>query len=183
MKDRKPLILAAAFTTAFLSAYGSFMPAGHSLKESRGDGLLKLHNTHLNETIMVQYRNANGSYNRKALKEINHALRCRQTNKERKIRVDLLEMVDQIQDHFEAQRVDVISGYRSKQLNEYLWIIGRKVSRNSPHMYGQAMDIRLPGVKTALLRDYADSLNHRGGVGYYPSNQFVHVDVGMKRRW
>lgn len=133
--------------------------------------------------VTVQYRNANGSYDRKALKEINHILRCRQTNRERKIRVDLLEMVDQIQDHFEAAQVDVISGYRSKQLNEYLWIIGRKVSRNSPHMYGQAMDIRLPGVKTTLLRDYADHLNLKGGVGYYPSNQFVHVDVGMKRRW
>lgn len=182
MIRRKVFILAAS-ATAFVLAYGLATPSGHSLREIRGDGLLTLHNTHLNETVTVQYRNENGSYNRKALKEINHALRCRQTNKERKIRVDLLEMVDQIQDHFAAKRVDVISGYRSKQLNEYLWIIGRKVSRNSPHMYGQAMDIRLPGVKTAELRDYADNLNRKGGVGYYPSNQFVHVDVGMKRRW
>lgn len=182
MKHIKPSILFAS-GAAFLLAFGLGMPAGHGLRDMRGDGFISLYNTHLNESVTVQYRNVNGSYNRKALKEINHVLRCRQTNKERKIRVDLLEMVDQIQDHFGVSEVDVISGYRSKQLNEYLWIIGRKVSRNSPHMYGQAMDIRLPGVKTALLRDYADGLNLKGGVGYYPSNQFVHVDVGMKRRW
>src|SRR3990167_2829488 len=99
----------AAFATAFLLAYGFAMPSGHSIREIRGDGLLTLHNTHLNETVTVQYRNENGSYNRKALKEINHALRCRQTNKERKIRVDLVEMIDQIQDHFWAKEVDVIS--------------------------------------------------------------------------
>ncbi|MBI2339309.1 MAG: YcbK family protein [Deltaproteobacteria bacterium] len=179
----RQLSILAFFGAAFLLAYGFAMPAGHGFRDMRGDGLLTLHNTHLNETVTVQYRNPNGSYNRKGLKEINHALRCRQTNKERKIRVDLLEMVDQIQDHFGAKEVAVISGYRSKQLNEYLWLIGRRVSRNSPHMYGQAMDVRLPGVTTADLRDYADRLNRKGGVGYYPSNQFVHVDVGMKRRW
>ena len=180
---RRKFFILSTFVTVFLLTAFFVAPSSHGLRDIRGDGLITLHNTHLNETATVQYRNANGSYNRKGLKEINHVLRCRQTNKERKIRVDLLEMVDQIQDHFEAGQIDVISGYRSKQLNEYLWIIGRKVSRNSPHMYGQAMDIRLQGVKTALLRDYADNLNRRGGVGYYPSNHFVHVDVGMKRRW
>ena len=43
-------------------------------------------------------------------------------------------------------------------------------------MQAMAIDIRLPGIKTATLRDAALAL-HRGGVGYYASSEFVHVDV------
>ena len=49
-------------------------------------------------------------------------------------------------------------------------------------MQAEAIDIRLPGIPTADLRDAALRL-HRGGVGYYRSSDFVHVDVGRVRRW
>ncbi len=49
-------------------------------------------------------------------------------------------------------------------------------------MQAEAIDIRIPGIGTATLRDAALAL-HRGGVGYYPASQFVHVDVGRVRRW
>jgi uncharacterized protein YcbK (DUF882 family) len=49
-------------------------------------------------------------------------------------------------------------------------------------MKAMAIDIRLPGVSTRSLRDAALGL-HRGGVGYYAREQFVHVDVGRVRRW
>jgi uncharacterized protein YcbK (DUF882 family) len=49
-------------------------------------------------------------------------------------------------------------------------------------MLSKAIDIRVPGVPTARLRDVALSL-HEGGVGYYPVSQFVHVDVGPVRQW
>jgi uncharacterized protein YcbK (DUF882 family) len=45
-----------------------------------------------------------------------------------------------------------------------------------------AIDIRVPGVPTAELRDAALRLG-RGGVGYYAASDFVHVDVGRVRRW
>ncbi|MDZ4319271.1 MAG: DUF882 domain-containing protein [Phenylobacterium sp.] len=50
------------------------------------------------------------------------------------------------------------------------------------HMDGLAMDIRMPGVDLARLRDAAWRLQ-AGGVGYYPGSDFVHVDVGRVRRW
>ena len=56
------------------------------------------------------------------------------------------------------------------------------VAKHSQHMLGEAIDIRMPGVSTARLRDAALTL-HRGGVGYYPQSQFVHVDLGPVRRW
>jgi uncharacterized protein YcbK (DUF882 family) len=49
-------------------------------------------------------------------------------------------------------------------------------------MEGEAIDIRIPGVPTEKLRDAALRLG-RGGVGYYPASQFVHVDVGRVRHW
>jgi uncharacterized protein YcbK (DUF882 family) len=49
-------------------------------------------------------------------------------------------------------------------------------------MLAKAIDIRVPGVSTRLLDQAALSL-HAGGVGYYPTSQFVHVDVGPVRQW
>jgi len=49
-------------------------------------------------------------------------------------------------------------------------------------MQAEAIDIRLPGISTAVVRDAALKL-HRGGVGYYRVTDFVHVDVGRVRRW
>jgi Bacterial protein of unknown function (DUF882) len=49
-------------------------------------------------------------------------------------------------------------------------------------MEGHAIDLRVPGASTVQVRDAALSLR-AGGVGYYPINQFVHVDVGPVREW
>ena len=56
------------------------------------------------------------------------------------------------------------------------------VAKRSLHMDGQAIDIRVSGVPLADLRDAAWSLQ-AGGVGYYPREQFVHVDTGPVRHW
>jgi uncharacterized protein YcbK (DUF882 family) len=49
-------------------------------------------------------------------------------------------------------------------------------------MIGKAIDIRVPGVQLDHLRAAARSLR-LGGVGYYPSSNFVHVDTGRVRFW
>jgi uncharacterized protein YcbK (DUF882 family) len=49
-------------------------------------------------------------------------------------------------------------------------------------MQGMAMDIRVPGVELGQVRKAALALG-RGGVGYYPQSDFVHVDVGRVRQW
>ena len=80
------------------------------------------------------------------------------------------------------QTVHVISGYRSPKTNAALHERSDGVATHSLHMDGMAMDIRIPGVELAHLRDAALSLQ-RGGVGFYPGSDFVHVDVGRVRRW
>ena len=49
-------------------------------------------------------------------------------------------------------------------------------------MEGKAIDLRLPGVPLADLRDAALA-SRVGGVGYYPHDKFVHVDTGDVRSW
>jgi uncharacterized protein YcbK (DUF882 family) len=78
--------------------------------------------------------------------------------------------------------IQVICGYRSPQTNEFLRTHTSGVAKQSLHMSAEAIDIRLPGVKTSSLRDAALALG-RGGVGYYAASDFIHVDVGRVRRW
>jgi len=78
--------------------------------------------------------------------------------------------------------IDVICGYRSSWSNEFLRAHGHGVARHSLHMQAMAIDIRIPVVQTLAVRDAALAMR-RGGVGYYPKSDFVHVDVGRVRRW
>lgn len=45
-----------------------------------------------------------------------------------------------------------------------------------------AIDVRVPGLLLAQLRDRARRLRG-GGLGYYPRSDFVHIDVGRVRYW
>ena len=80
--------------------------------------------------------------------------------------------------------IDVVCGYRTPGSNEFLRTRGSHtgVAVHSLHMQAEAIDIRLPGIATARLRDAALHMQ-RGGVGYYRDSNFVHVDVGPVRRW
>jgi uncharacterized protein YcbK (DUF882 family) len=79
--------------------------------------------------------------------------------------------------------IDILSGYRSQETNDMLRASGTtNAAEHSQHIVAKAVDLRVPGVSATLLRDAAKSLD-AGGVGYYPSSQFVHVDVGPVRQW
>lgn len=76
----------------------------------------------------------------------------------------------------------VISGYRSPRTNAMLASRSSGVATGSLHLEGRAIDIRLPGVPLADLREAALSLR-AGGVGFYPASDFVHIDTGRVRTW
>ena len=76
----------------------------------------------------------------------------------------------------------VISGYRSPATNAMLNARSSGVAKHSYHMKGMAIDIRLPGYDLHKLHQAALALK-AGGVGCYPSSNFIHVDVGPVRRW
>ena len=81
-----------------------------------------------------------------------------------------------------ARPFQVISGYRSPATNEMLRHRSEGVAAGSLHMQGQAIDIRLADVPLDALRRAALTVR-RGGVGYYPASDFVHVDTGRVRTW
>lgn len=70
------------------------------------------------------------------------------------------------------------SGYRSHHTNERT----EGAARNSLHLYGKAVDIRVPGLPTDYLGRLLAAWR-AGGVGFYLNKQFIHVDVGRVRFW
>lgn len=147
-----------------------------------GDGRIALIDVHTGEAISVVYRDEDGHYNDSALEAIDYTLRCHGSGEEIPISLKLIELVDHIQDHYGADRINVVSGYRSKDYNTRLRRRLRRVARESLHIQGMAMDIKLPGVGKRDLGGFIKDLRS-GGVGVYRSSTFVHLDVGPVRHW
>src|SRR5260370_37823766 len=80
--------------------------------------------------------------------------------------------------------IEIVCGYRTPETNATLRQNSPQtgVAEHSQHMEGHAIDLRVPGVPTARLRDAALSLQ-AGGVVYYPVSQFVHVVVWPVSQW
>jgi uncharacterized protein YcbK (DUF882 family) len=77
----------------------------------------------------------------------------------------------------------ILSGFRTQETNDELRASHRtNAAEYSQHLYGRAIDIRIPGLTAAHLRNVALAMKV-GGVGYYPRGQFLHVDVGPVRHW
>jgi uncharacterized protein YcbK (DUF882 family) len=147
--------------------------------------VLSFFHTHTGERLKVAYC-CGGDYQRDGLQAVNHILRDFRVNETKAIEPRLLDLLYELGGTLGTdQPIHVISGYRSPQTNMMLRERGGAatgVASHSLHMVGQAIDIRVPGVRIAHLRDAARSLKI-GGVGFYPDLNFVHVDVGRVRYW
>ena len=141
--------------------------------------------THTREKMSIAYA-LNGQYQADALAKLNHLLRDFRTNEKKPIDPKLFDLLHELSATLGTDApFHIISGYRSPVTNSMLRQRGGShtgVATQSLHMVGKAIDIRLPDVKLKNLREAAASLK-RGGVGYYPSSNFVHVDTGRVRYW
>jgi uncharacterized protein YcbK (DUF882 family) len=143
---------------------------------------LSFYNTHTGETLKSVYWNQ-GIYLPQALTDINYILRDYRTEEVKEIDLDLLDVLFALRQKLESTApFSIISGYRSPETNTLLNSMSNGVVKNSLHLVGKAIDIRLPGYSLKALQRAAIDLR-RGGVGYYPSSDFVHVDVGRIRYW
>jgi len=146
---------------------------------------LSFFNTHTGERLRVTYC-CDGRYRPEALRQINHILRDFRLGEVKEMDVNLLDLLSDLSLRLGSDEpFHVISGYRSPRTNAMLRARGGAVTGvagGSLHMVGKAIDIRVPGVKLDRLRAAALSLK-RGGVGYYPDSDFVHVDTGRVRFW
>lgn len=108
--------------------------------------------------------------------------RCRFTDEPAEHPAALIAGVIAAADRFEALQIHVISGFRHPKFNLMLTKKGREAARDSQHTRSQAIDFSLPGVDASALYKYALK-QWKGGVGYYPVSQFVHLDTGKRRTW
>jgi len=149
---------------------------------SAGPRVLSFDHLHTGERLAIEYFR-DGSYLPDALGSINHLLRDFRTDDVHAIDASLLDLLHALNGVTESHRpFQVISGYRSPATNQMLRSRSEGVAAHSLHMQGQAIDIRLADVPLPRLREAALAI-HRGGVGFYPTSNFVHVDTGRVRTW
>ncbi len=143
---------------------------------------LSLYNPYTKESFDgVYWRNE--AYVAGALKNINHLMRDTRMDAIKPIDMDLLDLIFSISIKLNPQKpLHVICGYRTSKTNALLLKRNKSAAKNSYHIKGQAVDIRLPGLRTSALRQAAYELR-QGGIGYYPRRRFVHIDVGPVRYW
>jgi uncharacterized protein YcbK (DUF882 family) len=143
---------------------------------------LSFDNIHTGEQLSAAYWR-NGRYLPSGLREIDHLLRDFRTGDVLAIDPRLLDLLYRLRRQLTYDGpIHVISGYRCPATNAMLAARSKRVSKNSYHMRGMAIDIRMPGRPLTELRDAAIVLGI-GGVGYYPESDFVHVDTGPVRFW
>lgn len=144
---------------------------------------LSLYNTHTGEHLRNIVYWEKGSYQHDSLRQINHLLRDHRTGEIKAIDPNLLDLLHELHNRIPVDTpFEIISGYRSPATNRQLQAHSKGVATKSLHMVGQAIDIRLRGCPLANLRKTAATIK-RGGVGYYPRSNFVHIDTGRVRYW
>ena len=143
---------------------------------------LRLHNLHTEEKISLSYFEQ-GNYITEALQDINYLLRDHRTGDVFDMDPDLIDLLYDLKNVLATEHpLQVISGYRSPKTNAALHKKSGGVATKSLHMQGKAIDIRIQGIAAKDIREAAISLA-RGGVGYYPRSNFVHIDTGRVRTW
>jgi len=156
----------------------STVPSAHEYR-------LRFYHTHTGERLDVVYRRGD-QYIPEALDELDHFLRDHRTGDVHHFDPRLFDLLHDLTASLgdSGGEIDVICGYRTPWSNEFLRARSPHtgVAQHSLHMQAEAIDIRLLGIPTSELRDAALRLR-RGGVGYYRSSDFVHVDVGRVRHW
>lgn len=179
MPRRRFLQLLAAGSAAAMS-----FPevASAATKHSQISRKLAFNNLHTGERISLTYYEK-GKYISDALKEIDKVLRDHRNDEVHSIDPNLLNQLHRLQANLETDKpISIISAYRSPESNEKLRAKSGGVAKKSKHMLGKAIDIRIEGIDSTNIRDAAIAMK-QGGVGYYSSSDFVHLDTGNFRHW
>jgi uncharacterized protein YcbK (DUF882 family) len=171
----------------FLGIAGAAAVAGWALPaEAMGlaarPRALAFDNLHTGERLKTVYWER-GRYLPEAMRQIDWLLRDFRADETHAIDHRLLDLLTALHARLETHEpFAVISGYRSPATNAMLAATTDGVAQNSFHLKGMAIDVRVPGRQLGHLRAAALSLK-RGGVGYYPHSDFIHVDTGPIRHW
>jgi len=143
---------------------------------------LRFYHQHTGETLDIVYREK-WRYRRNALDQISRLLRDFRTGEVHAIDPKLLDFLYAVRTQTGSEsEIEIVSGFRSPKTNAMLRSQTNGVAESSLHMRGKAIDVRLTDVPTKVVHEAAVELR-RGGVGYYPKSNFVHLDTGRRRSW
>jgi uncharacterized protein YcbK (DUF882 family) len=124
-------------------------------------------NDHQSGTVAIWRDGATDDATKDDLKRL---FRCRKTYRQKMLAQKTLAMLADVSDHYPGKTIEYVSVYR----------VNRGESSTSPHRDGRAIDFRIRGVALKDIRDYVWRTYTDVGVGWYPSEQFVHIDTRPK---
>jgi uncharacterized protein YcbK (DUF882 family) len=141
---------------------------------------LKLYNAHTKETFEGPYRDDEGPI-ASAMSDLAALLRDHHVNKVGPLDVATLDFLADVMEATNQSQARILSAYRTPETNRRLRATTFGVAERSQHLFGRALDVafdtRLADAERVALR------MKRGGVGWYPRSQFIHLDTGPVRSW
>ncbi len=145
-----------------------------------GGRRLMLKNAHTGETFNGPYRDGNGPL-LTAVTDLAAFLRDFHVDKTGPVDIGMLDFLADVMAATSQGSATVLSAFRTRETNEKLRATQFGVAEQSQHLYGRAIDVtfdkRLGNAKQAALK------MKRGGVGWYPHSDFIHLDSGPTRNW
>lgn len=105
-----------------------------------------------------------GSLDGETRTTLERMFRCKRTQRHHSIDEGLLVMIADVAAHYPGKTIEYVSAFRA---------LDRHTSR---HWQGRAFDFRIPGVPTTEIRDYIWTHHGHLGLGWYPEEDFVHMD-------
>jgi uncharacterized protein YcbK (DUF882 family) len=121
-------------------------------------------NLQVNATIAIR---RDGTMDPLTAAQVKHLFRCRQTNREHALAKKTLAMLADLADLYDDKTIEFVSVYRVQDGE----------SPTSPHRGARAIDFRIRGTKLTDVRDYLWRTYSEVGIGWYPAEQFIHMDT------
>jgi uncharacterized protein YcbK (DUF882 family) len=164
----------------FLIAVGATIVTP-ALAAVRPERRLRLIHGESGETIDAVFRDQEGCVNDESLMALSEFLRDRHVEESKTYEPAVLDFLWEVLGQVDRDRATVLSGYRTHETNEKLRHTKIGVAEGSQHLFGRAIDVYVEGRIDKAAK--AARALHLGGVGWYPQNRFVHLDVGPVRDW
>lgn len=92
--------------------------------------------------------------------------RCRRSHRQHAMSAGVLSLLASLSKKFPGHEIEIISGYRARPYG----------APKSKHFKGNAIDLRVRGVKLSKVRDAMWIAHKHMGLGWYPEENFIHVD-------
>lgn len=174
-------LLMGALGAGLVIAAGLIAP-DEALAALGGTRRIKLHNVNTTESFDGVYWR-DGAYVPEALQTLNVVLRDHRAEEVTVMDPGVFDYLLSLQSRLGfSGPIDIISAYRSPKTNAARAKVNKAVARNSFHMKGMALDIRMAGRQPKGVYSVAVAMQ-RGGAGIYRRSGFVHIDSGPVRHW